>query len=168
MLWVGNTRLIAFVTHQDALARGSLWCIGRANTLWQMLFGNEWVSVWEYCVVQRRRDKLRIYTIKATPGYKNKFILIDSQWLVKTNGATFIFIEKLGNKFLPGQFWPCLSFSVLRHGPKSWFLILWTKAQASLLLWYEFVRWWGREIRFEWVLSAFITVEDHTLQLENK
>ena len=50
---------------------------------------------------------------KWTPGYKNKFILIDSQWLVKTNGATFIFIGKLGNKFLPGQFWLCLSFASL-------------------------------------------------------
>ena len=105
--------------------------------------------------------------LEGTPGYKHKLILIDSQWLVKTNGATFIFIEKLGNKSLPGQFWPCLSFSALRHGRKSWFLSLWTKAQASLLLWYEFVWWWGREIRFEWVSSAVTTVEDHALQFEN-
>ena len=86
---------------------------------------------------------------EGTPGYKNKLILIDCQWLVKTNGATFIFIEKLDNKFLPGQFLAlplfCLSFSAIRHGPKSWFLILRTKAQASLLLWYEFVWRWGRE-----------------------
>ena len=78
-----------------------------------------------------------MYDIKETPGYKNKLIFIDCQWLVKTDDATFIFIEKLGNTFLPGQFWPCLSFSDLRHGPKSWFLVLCTKAQASLLLWYE-------------------------------
>ena len=50
-----------------------------------------------------------INPIKGTPGYKNKYIFIDCQWLVKTNGAAFIFIGKLGNKFLPGQFWPCLS-----------------------------------------------------------
>ena len=76
-------------------------------------------------------------TFKGTPGYRNKLILIHSQWLVSTNGATFIFIGKLGNKFLPVQFWPSLSSSALRHGPKSWFLILWTKAHASLLLWYK-------------------------------
>ena len=29
------------------------------------------------------------------------------------NGAPFIFIEKLGNEVLPGQFWPCLSFASL-------------------------------------------------------
>ena len=104
---------------------------------------------------------------KGTPGYRNKLILFDSQWLVKTDGATFIFRGKLGHKFLPGQFWPCLSFSALRHGRKSWFLILWTKAQASLLLWYEIVWWWGRGIRFEWVSSAVITVEDHALDFKN-
>ena len=32
----------------------------------------------------------------------------------KTNGATFMVIEELVNKILPGQFWPCLSFSALR------------------------------------------------------
>ena len=37
--------------------------------------------------------------IKGTPGYKNMLIFIDSQRLVKTNGATFIFIDKLGIKF---------------------------------------------------------------------
>ena len=61
-----------------------------------------------------------------TPDYKNKLILIDSQWLVKTNGATFFFLEKLGNKFLLGQFWPCLSFvslsvpSGMALGPDFW------------------------------------------------
>ena len=50
---------------------------------------------------------------KGTLGYKNKLIFIDCQWLVKINGATFIFIGKLGNKSLPGQFWPCLSFASL-------------------------------------------------------
>ena len=49
--------------------------------------------------------------IKGTSGQKNKFILFDSQWSVKTNGSAFIFIEKLGNKLLPGQFGPA-SFSV--------------------------------------------------------
>ena len=62
----------------------------------------------------------------------------------------------------------CLSFSALRHGRKSWFFILWTKAHASLLLWYKIVWWWGRERRFEWVASAVITVdEDHELQFKN-
>ena len=51
--------------------------------------------------------------IKETPGYKNNSTLIESQLLVKTNSATFIFIGKLSNKFLPGQFWPCLSFASL-------------------------------------------------------
>ena len=32
---------------------------------------------------------------------------------MKTNGATFNFIRKLGKKILPGQFWPCLSFDSL-------------------------------------------------------
>ena len=32
---------------------------------------------------------------------------------METNGATCIFIEKLGNTFLPGPFWPCLSFASL-------------------------------------------------------
>ena len=40
-------------------------------------------------------------------------ILFDCQWLVKMNGANFIFIRKFGNKFLPGQFWPGLSFAFL-------------------------------------------------------
>ena len=31
----------------------------------------------------------------------------------ENNGSTLIFIEKLGNKFLPGQFWPCLYFASL-------------------------------------------------------
>ena len=47
---------------------------------------------------------ISLVTIIGTSSYKNKLILIDSQ-LVKTNGATFIFIEKSGNKFLAGQFW---------------------------------------------------------------
>ena len=66
---------------------------------------------------------------KGTPGYKNKLIFIDCQWLLNTSGSTSIFIKKWGNKFLPGQFWPCLSFVALRHGPKYLFLILWTKTQ---------------------------------------
>ena len=60
-----------------------------------------------------------IHGLKGTPGYKNNIIFIDSQLLVKTNGVTFIFNRKLGNKFLPGHFWPCLSYSDLRHGPKT-------------------------------------------------
>ena len=32
--------------------------------------------------------------LKGTPGYRNKYILIDGQWSVKTNGATFIFTDK--------------------------------------------------------------------------
>ena len=32
---------------------------------------------------------------------------------MKTNGATFILIGKLGNTCLPGQFWPWLSFASL-------------------------------------------------------
>ena len=51
--------------------------------------------------------------IKGTPGYENKLTLIDSHWLVKTNGVTFIFVWSLGDKFLPSQFWPFLSFSSL-------------------------------------------------------
>ena len=35
--------------------------------------------------------------LKGTPGY-DKLNFIDCQWLVKTNGATFIFIGKLGKK----------------------------------------------------------------------
>ena len=35
------------------------------------------------------------YDVKGTPGYQNKLISLDSQWLVKTTGATFIFIGKL-------------------------------------------------------------------------
>ena len=65
-------------------------------------------------------------SIKGTRAFKNNLIFIDIQWLVKTNGAAFIFIVKSGNKFLINQFWPCLSFSAIKHGPKSWFLILWT------------------------------------------
>ena len=42
--------------------------------------------------------------LKGIPGYKYKLILIESQWFVKLNDATSILIEKLGNKFLPGQF----------------------------------------------------------------
>ena len=42
--------------------------------------------------------------IQGTPGYKNKLIFIDGQWLVKTNRAAFIFVGELGNKFLSGQF----------------------------------------------------------------
>ena len=66
-----------------------------------------------------------LHFFKGTAGCKNKFIFIDCQWLVKTNGATFVFIEHLSNKFLPGQFWPCLSFaslsvpSVMVLSPKS-------------------------------------------------
>ena len=60
-----------------------------------------------------RIERSRIHFFKGTPGYKNKLILNDYQWLVKTNGATFIFIGKLGNKFLPGQFRPCLFFASL-------------------------------------------------------
>ena len=33
-------------------------------------------------------------SFKETPGYENKLILIDSRWLMKTNAANFIFIEK--------------------------------------------------------------------------
>ena len=51
--------------------------------------------------------------IKENPGNKYKLIFIHCQWLVKTNGVTSIFIEKLGNTFLPGQFWPCLCFASL-------------------------------------------------------
>ena len=54
-----------------------------------------------------------LYSIKGTPGYKNKLIWIDSQWLVKTNGAIVFFIGKLRRKFLPDQFWSCLSFASL-------------------------------------------------------
>ena len=41
---------------------------------------------------------------------------------MKTNGATFLIMEELGKTFLPGQFWPGLSFSALRHGPSPDFL----------------------------------------------
>ena len=53
------------------------------------------------------------YWIKGTAGYINKGIFLDCQWSVKTNGATFIFRGTLGNEFLLGQFWPCLSFTSL-------------------------------------------------------
>ena len=59
--------------------------------------------------------------LKGNPGYKNKLILIDSHWLVKTNVVSFIFIEKLGNTYLPGQFWPCLAFVQCRQ---TWPLVL--------------------------------------------
>ena len=63
-------------------------------------------------------DQNNKWISKGTPGHKNKLILIDSRWLVKTNSATSIFIGKLGNTFMPGQFWPCLSFASL-SGPSS-------------------------------------------------
>ena len=53
------------------------------------------------------------WCVKGTPGYENKLLFIDYHWLVKTNGATFIFERKLCNKFLRGQYWPCLSFASL-------------------------------------------------------
>ena len=87
-------------------------------------------------------------SFKITPGYKNKLILIDCQWLVKTNGANFSLHREIRWQIFA---WPVLalllfwlSFSALRFGPKSWFLILWTKAQASLFLWYEIVWWKGQ------------------------
>ena len=51
--------------------------------------------------------------LKGIPGYKNWLNLIDIQRLVKWNGATFIFVEKLGSKCLPVQFWPDLCFASL-------------------------------------------------------
>ena len=51
--------------------------------------------------------------LKGPQIMKTSWFPIDCKWLVKLNGATFIFIGKLGNKFLPGQFWPCLSFASL-------------------------------------------------------
>ena len=57
--------------------------------------------------------------VKGAPVYENKLIFIYCRLLEKTNGATLMFIGKLGNKFLIGQFWSCLSFSALRHGLKS-------------------------------------------------
>ena len=68
--------------------------------------------------------------LEGTPGYQNKLIFIHCKLLVKASGATFMFIGKFGYMFSPGQCWPCLSFSALRHGLKSLFLLLWTKAQA--------------------------------------
>ena len=88
---------------------------------------------------QNSTPEVIVDNLKGTPSYKNRLILIDSQWLVKTDGDTFIFKEKLGNKFLPGTFWPCLSSASLSvPSGMTWFLVLWTKAQASLLSWYEF------------------------------
>ena len=67
----------------------------------------------EPCWVLIDNVQERIVCIKGTPGCKNKLILIDSQLFGKTNGVTFIFIEKLGDTFLPDQFWQCLSFASL-------------------------------------------------------
>ena len=69
-------------------------------------------------------DEDEVRNIKGTPDSKNKLTFIDCR-LVKTNGATFIFLRKLGNTFFRGSFWPFLSFtslavsSLLKHGPKS-------------------------------------------------
>ena len=103
--------------------------------------------------------------IKGTPGYKNKLILIDSQWLVKTNGATCIFIEKLVPKFLPVQFWPCLSFTALSPnflscGPK--FRPFY---RCDMKLCCDGVA--TSETRFECVSSAVTAVEDHAFQFKN-
>ena len=41
--------------------------------------------------------------VKGTPGYKNRIILIDCQWLV-THGANYILIAELGNQVTAGHF----------------------------------------------------------------
>ena len=63
--------------------------------------------------------KFRFPVIKETPGYRHKLILIDSQWLVKTNGATFIFIEKLGKKFCLASFGPASPLPLFQC-PQAW------------------------------------------------
>ena len=57
--------------------------------------------------------KIQSTAFKGTPAFKTTLIFTDCQLLVKTNGATYIFIEKLDNTFLPGQFWLRLSFASL-------------------------------------------------------
>ena len=111
-----------------------------------------------------------LISFKGNPGYKNNFILIDSRWLVKTNGATFIFIGKLGNKILPVQFWSCLSFASLSvpSGMAQSLDLSCTPKLRPLFLWYEFVWRWVREMRFEWVSSAVITFEDHAFKFKKK
>ena len=56
------------------------------------------------------------------------------QLLVNTNAATFIFIDKLGFKKIPGQFWPCLSFSALNHDSNSPSLDFWSCGPKLRLL----------------------------------
>ena len=94
-------------------------------------------------------------TIKgSTPGYENMIIFTDCQWQVKKNGATLIFIGKLGNKCLPGQFWPCLSFALFQcpHAcPSVLISYLGDQSSGLSMLWYEFVWSWDRDIIFEWV-----------------
>ena len=68
--------------------------------------------MFEWCL-WRLKPWINADSIKGTLGYENKLFIIDSQWLMKTNGATFIFTGKLGNEFLRGQFWNCLSFASL-------------------------------------------------------
>ena len=118
----------------------TLWY--KVNQLWQaisMIFPTIFNSYASLDLVHEKMKEFmngfsESHCLKGPQVIKKNEIFIDSQWLMKANGATFIFIEKLGNKFLPGQFWACLSFSALRHGTKSWFMIFWTKAQASLML----------------------------------
>ena len=60
-----------------------------------------------------------MFSIKGTLGYKNKLIFIDSLRLLRTNGDTFIFTKKLGNKIVPGQFGPA-SLLPLFQCPQAW------------------------------------------------
>ena len=46
------------------------------------------------------------YQFKGTPGYKTNLILCDHQLSMKTDGATAMFIGKLGNKFCLANFGP--------------------------------------------------------------
>ena len=88
---------------------------------------------------------------------------------MKTNGAIFIFKEKLGNKFLPGQFWPCPSFASLSV-PSDMalspdFLSCGPKLRPFDCCDMELCGD-GPEIRLEWVSPAVITVENHALQIK--
>ena len=145
----------------------TMWRTSQDELLSKSTFLKWWVSAQrEKCVCHTQLALFGPVTKRLLKGPQviktSKFpLIVNDQWKIL---RLLLSSEKLGNKFLPGQFWPCLSFSALRHGLKSKFLILWTKAQASLLLWYEIVWWRGREIWFEWFSTAVISVDDHSLQ----
>ena len=90
-------------------------------------------------------DALQSNALKRPQGLKTRFF--HWLWMIIENEWCYFYLQMEIREQIFA--WPvlalplfCLYFSGLRHVPKSWFLILWTEAQASLLLLYIFVRWW--------------------------